>query len=131
MLSWRGVYLTESMNSALSWIFCVRPFNYILWRKIKKYRQKMNCWVSFPRWWSFSSERSLNQPKTNRVCIRSTNQSNRSIFVRLLFLSCSRVFISRLYENRSRRFPRRFLKTVSFVRRIIFRNWLIWMVSFD
>ena len=47
----------------------------------------------------FSSERSLNQPKATRVCIRSTNQSNRSIFVRLLFLSCSRV--SRSYENRS------------------------------
>ena len=49
----------------------------------------------------FSSERSLNQPKATRVCIRSTNQSNRSIFVRLLFLSCSRVFISRSYENRT------------------------------
>ena len=49
----------------------------------------------------FSSERSLNQPKATLVCIRSTNQSNRSIFVRLLSLSCSRVFISRSYENRS------------------------------
>ena len=29
------------------------------------------------------------------------NQSNRSISVRLLFLFCSRIFISRLYENRS------------------------------
>ena len=37
-----------------------------------------------------------------RVCICSiTMQSNRSISVRLLFLFCSRVFISRLYENRS------------------------------
>ena len=45
--------------------------------------------------------RSLNQPKTKHVCIRSTNQSNRSISVRLLFLFCSRVFISRSYENRS------------------------------
>ena len=35
------------------------------------------------------------------VCIRSINQSNRPISVRLLFLFCSRVFISRLYENRS------------------------------
>ena len=34
-----------------------------------------------------------------RVCISSTNQSNRSISVRLLFLFCSRVFISRSYEN--------------------------------
>ena len=36
-----------------------------------------------------------------RVCIHSINQSNRSICVRLLFLFCSRVFISRSYENRS------------------------------
>ena len=39
----------------------------------------------------FSPERSLNQPKTARICIS----------VRLLFLFCSRVFISRSYENRS------------------------------
>ena len=49
----------------------------------------------------FSPERSLNQPKATRVCIRSINQSNRSISVRLLFLFCSHVFISRSYENRS------------------------------
>ena len=34
----------------------------------------------------FIPERSLNQPKATRVCIRSTNQSNRSISFRLLFL---------------------------------------------
>ena len=50
----------------------------------------------------FSSERPLNQLKATRVCIRSTNQSNRSFSVRLLFLFCSRVFISRSYENRSK-----------------------------
>ena len=49
----------------------------------------------------FSPERLLNQPKATRVCIRSINQSNRSISVRLLFLFCSRVFISRSNENRS------------------------------
>ena len=47
----------------------------------------------------FSAERSLNQPKARCVCIRSINQSNRFISVRLLFLFCSRVFISRSYEN--------------------------------
>ena len=52
-------------------------------------------------WTVFSPERSLNQPKATRVCIRSINQSNRSISVRLLFLFCSRVFIPRSYENRS------------------------------
>ena len=50
----------------------------------------------------FSPERSLNQPKATHVYIRSINQSNRSISVRLLFLLCSGVFISRSYENRSR-----------------------------
>ena len=49
----------------------------------------------------FSPERSLNEPKATRFCIRSTNQSSRSISVSLLFLFCSRVFISRSYENRS------------------------------
>ena len=51
----------------------------------------------------FSPERSLNQPKATSVCFRSINQSNRSISVRLLFLFCSCVFISRSYENRSNR----------------------------
>ena len=49
----------------------------------------------------FSPECSLNQPKATRVCIRSINQSNRSISVRFMFLFCSHVFISRSYENRS------------------------------
>ena len=40
----------------------------------------------------FSPERLLNQPKATRVCIRSINQSNRCISVRLLFLFCLNVF---------------------------------------
>ena len=40
----------------------------------------------------FSAERSLNQPKATRVCIRSINQSNRFISVRLLFLFFVRAF---------------------------------------
>ena len=47
----------------------------------------------------FSPERSLNQKRATRVCIRSINPSNRSISVRLLFLFCSCVFISKSYEN--------------------------------
>ena len=39
----------------------------------------------------FSSERSLDQPKATRLCIRSINQSNRSISVRFLFC-CVRAF---------------------------------------
>ena len=52
-------------------------------------------------WTIFVPERSLNQSHATRVCIRSINQSNRPISVRLLFLFCSYVFISRSYENRS------------------------------
>ena len=50
-----------------------------------------------------SSVRLKNQPKATQVCIRSINQSNRSISVHLFFLCCSRVFFSRSYENRSSR----------------------------
>ena len=46
----------------------------------------------------FLPECSINHPKATWVCIRSINQSNRSISVRLFFLFCSRVFISRSYE---------------------------------
>ena len=56
---------------------------------------------SIDRFLENSPERSLNHPKATRVCIRSINQSDRSISVRLLFLFCSYVFISRSYENRS------------------------------
>ena len=49
----------------------------------------------------FSAESSLNHPKATRVCIRSINQSARSISVRFLLLFCLRVCISRSYENRS------------------------------
>ena len=57
---------------------------------------------SSPGYEVFSPEHSLNQPKATSVCILSTNQSNRSISVLLLFLFCSRVFIWRSYENRSK-----------------------------
>ena len=50
--------------------------------------------------WFFSAERSLNQPKATHVCIRSINQSNSSISVRLLLPFCSRVLISRSSKNR-------------------------------
>ena len=49
----------------------------------------------------FSPDRLLNQPEDTRVCLRSMNQSYRSISVRFLFRFCSRVFISRSNENRS------------------------------
>ena len=48
----------------------------------------------------YPSVRLANQKLGAFVSVRY-NQSNRSISVRLLFLFCSRVFISRSYENRS------------------------------
>ena len=39
--------------------------------------------------------------ETTRVCVCLINQSYRSISVRLLFLFCLHIFISRSYENRS------------------------------
>ena len=64
-------------------------------------KRSIGWFLESSRAWNFSPERSLNQPKPTHVCIRSINQSNRSISVRLLFPFCSRVFISRSYENRS------------------------------
>ena len=49
-----------------------------------------------------SPECLLNQPKATCVCISSINQSDRSISFRKLSLFCSRVFISRSYENLSK-----------------------------
>ena len=49
----------------------------------------------------FSPKRLHNQPKAKRICICSINQSNYSISIRLLCLFCSRIFISRTFENRS------------------------------
>ena len=64
-------------------------------------KRSIDWFLECSRAWSFFTERSLNQSKATRVWIRSINQSNRCISVRLLFLFCSRVFISRSYENRS------------------------------
>ena len=50
---------------------------------------------------SFHPTVRLTNQKPRTFCIPSTNQSNRSISVRLLLLCCSRVSISRSYEDRS------------------------------
>ena len=75
------------------WFRCVR---YLFYQAID---EKIKTWtLRFP-----AKGSSLNQPKPTSVCIRSTNLSNHSISARLLFLRlfCSRVFISRSYENGS------------------------------
>ena len=86
------------------------------WPILLQYAVKANYrWISrkFFGHEVFSPERLLKQPKATRVCIRSINQSNRSISVCLLFLFCSLVFISRSYKNRSNTYQLRlrFLST--------------------
>ena len=64
----------------------------------------------------FSAKRSLNQPKAKprMFCIRSTNKSNRFMYVRLFSLYCSRVFISRSYENALSQRPVCYLRSMFF-----------------
>jgi len=86
-----------------TWLFVFPPKKTVIWRRHCSIGQSC-C--------SMTSKRSINwfleikvlaSPiKITRVCIRSITQSNRSISVRLLFLFCSCVFISRSYENRSK-----------------------------
>ena len=55
-------------------------------------KRNIDLFLKSSRAWSFFT-------RTTRVCIRWINQSNRSISVRLLFIFCSHVFISRSHEN--------------------------------
>ena len=73
------------------------------WPVVLQYDVKAKYWLISRKFSKkfLSPEPSLNHPKVTRVCISSINQSNRSIFVRSLFLFCSGVFISRSYKNRS------------------------------
>ena len=74
------------------------------WPIVLQYDVKAKCRLISRKFFGhevFSAESSLNHPKATRVCIRSINQSARSISVRFLLLFCLRVFISRSYENRS------------------------------
>ena len=92
-----------------TWLFVFSPKKTLTWRRHGSIGQSC-CRMTSKRsidWFLevlghevFSPERSLNQPKATSVCIRSINQSNRYISVRLIFLFCSQAFISRSYENR-------------------------------
>ena len=81
------------------------PKKTLIWRRHCSIDQSC-CSMTSKRFLESSSGMKFFQPSvllTNQrcVCIRSINQSNRFISARLLFLFCSRVFISRSYENRS------------------------------
>ena len=96
-------FISQRMKRSKHGLFVFPPKITQIWRRHCSISQSC-CSMTSKRsigWFleSFSRERSLNQPKATRVCIRSIDQSDRSISVRLLFLFCSRVFISRSYEN--------------------------------
>ena len=104
-VSVRYLFLKRSKHG----LFVFPPKKILIWRRHCSIGQSC-CSMTSKRsisWflgssptWSFFTR--FYQPKAMLVCIRSINQSSRSISVRLLFLLCSRVFISRSYENRSK-----------------------------
>ena len=103
-------FISQRMKRSKHGVFVFPPKKTLMWRGIVLLANRVAVWrqsevsVDFYKVHGhelFSPERSLNLPKATRVCICSINQSNRSIFVRLLFLFCSNVFISRSYQNRS------------------------------
>ena len=103
-------FISQWMKRSKRGLFVFPPKRTLIWRTHRSTGQscssvtskRSNGWfLESSQAWSFLPERSFNQTKATHVCIRSINQSNRSIAVRLLFLFCTRVFISRSYENRS------------------------------
>ena len=103
-------FISQWMKRSKHGLLVFPPKKTLIWRRYCSISQlccsmtskrSIHWFLEISRAWSFSPERSLNQPKATRVCICSINQSNRFISVRLLFLFCSRVFISKSYENRS------------------------------
>ena len=92
-------------------LFIFWPKKTLIWRSIVfywpiviQYDFKAKYWLisrKFSGMKFFSPKRLLNKSKAMRVCIHLINQSNCSISIRLLFLFCSQVVISRSFENRS------------------------------
>ena len=110
-ISVRYCFISQWMKRSKHELFVFSTKKTLIWRRhcsigqsccSMTSKRSIDWFLESSRAWSFFTryERSLNQPKATRVCIPSISQSNRSIFVRLLFLFCSRVFISRLFKNR-------------------------------
>ena len=94
---------TNGWKDSKNGIFIFPPKKTLIWRRhcsIGKSccsmtsKQSVVWFLEFLGREVFQPSVRLTNQKAARVCIRSINQSNRSIFVRL-FLFCSRVFISR------------------------------------
>ena len=108
---WRWKMVYQPMDEKIrKWLFVFPPKKTLIWRKLCLIGQSCLQYDVKARYRLISRMFSgmkffhPNQPKATRVCVRSINQSNRSISVRLLFLFCSRVFILRSYENCSNGF---------------------------
>ena len=109
-----SLFVLSAKKRSKHGLFVFSPKKTLIWRRhcsigqsccSMTSKRSISWLLESSRAWSvFTRAFAYNQPKATRVCIRSTNQSNRSISVLLLFLLCSRVFISRSYENRSKRF---------------------------
>ena len=114
-------FISQWMKRSKHELFFIPPKETLIWRRhcsIGKSYCNMTSkrtidWL-LESFLAYSPERSLNQAKATGVCIRSINQTNRSISVRirLLLLFCSRFFVSRSYENRSNNFRALFLGTL-------------------
>ena len=91
-------FTSQQMKRSKHGLFVFPPKKTLIWRRHCSIGQSC-CSMTSKR--SIDFQKVLGKPRATRVCIRSINQSNRSISVRLLFLFRSRVFISRSYENRS------------------------------
>ena len=102
-------FISQWLKRTKHGLFVFPPKKTLIWRRHCSIDQ--SCWsMTSKRFLESSSGMKFfqpsNQPKARCVCIRSINQSNRSISVLLLFLFCLRVFILRSYENRSNNFAR-------------------------
>ena len=104
-------FIRQWMKRSKTGFFVFPPKKTLIWRKdcsigqlccSMTSKRSISWFLESSRAWSFFTEGSLNQPKATRVCSRLITQANRSVSVCLLFLFCSRVFIWRSYENRSK-----------------------------
>ena len=71
------------------------------WPAVLRYDVKANYRLLSRKFSSMTFSQPSARSKSHARYVRPINQSNGSISARLLFLFCSRVFISRSYENHS------------------------------
>ena len=96
-------FISQWMKRSKHGLFVFPPKKILIWKRHCSIGQSCCSMTSkgsiywlleSSRAWTFFTRAFANQPKLTRVC-------NRCIPVRLFFLFCSRVFISKSYKNRS------------------------------